>query len=97
MPRLEILELHPDGWETDPTDEIFKLSTLDYCVGQVYTNWALFFKLLDEKKPQAVEILKRGLEITLSQCRQLCGNLKEHPDSGLCLHKRQDDTIQFHV
>lgn len=99
MPKLEIFELHPTGWESDPSDEYFKLSTLDYCVGQVYTNYALFFKLPDAEKPRAVDVLRRGLEVTLSQCRQLVGRLEEHPDGsgGLCFHKRREDTVQFHV
>lgn len=85
------------GWESDPADEFFKLSTLDYCVGQVYTNYALFFKLSDAEKPKAVSVLKLGLEVTLSQCRQLCGRIEEHADGGLCFHKKRDDTVQFHV
>lgn len=99
MPKQEVFELHPAGWESDPADEYFKLSTLDYCVGQVYTNYALFFKLPDAEKPKAVEVLRKGLEITLSQCRQLVGHLEEHPDGsgGLCFHKRKNDTVQFHV
>jgi hypothetical protein len=97
MPRKEILELHPTGWQSDPENEFFKLSTLDYCVGQVYTNFALFFKLSDTDKPNAIEVLKRGLELTLSQCRQLCGVLEEHADGGLCFHKRKDSTVEFHI
>lgn len=89
--------MHPAGWQSDPTDEYFKLSTLDYCVGQVFTNWALFFRVPDEAKPLAVSVLHRGLEKTLSQCRQLCGVLEEHRDGGLCFHKRQDSTVQLHV
>ncbi|KAL2022485.1 hypothetical protein VTK56DRAFT_5314 [Thermocarpiscus australiensis] len=97
MPKREIYELHPTGWESDPADEFFKLSTLDYCVGQVYTNYALFFKLPDADKPRVIPVLKRGLEVTLSQCRHLCGVLEKHPDGGLCFHKKRDSTVQFHV
>ncbi|KAK3314581.1 transferase family-domain-containing protein [Apodospora peruviana] len=98
MPRQEIFELHPTGWEADPADEIFRLSTLDYCVAQVYQNYALFFKLADDDdKSRIIPVLKRGLEITLSQCRQLCGVLEPHPDGGFCSHKTREDTVQFHV
>ena len=97
MPKLDILELHPAGWETDPPGERFKHCTLDYCVGQVYTNWALFFKPPDAEKTRSVEVLKRGLMVTLSQCRRLCGYLEEHHDGGLCFHKRREDTVEFHV
>jgi len=97
MPKQEVFHLHPARWEADPADEIFKLSTLDYCVGQVYTNYALFFKLSDAEKPDAIPVLKRGLEVTLSQCRQLCGIVEEHPDGGLCIHKKKETTVEFHV
>lgn len=97
MSKREVFELHPAGWESDPAEEIFKLSTLDYCVGQVYTNYALFFKITDAEKPKAVSVLKRGLEITLSQCRQLVGRVEEHPDGGFCFRKKKEDTVQFHV
>lgn len=99
MGKQEIYKLHPTGWESDPADEYFKLSTLDYCVGQVYTNYALFFKLPDTQKPTVIPVLKHGLEVTLSQCRQLCGVLENHPDGGggLCFHKKKESTVEFHV
>lgn len=99
MGTQEIYKLHPTGWESDPADEYFKLSTLDYCVGQVYTNYALFFKLPDTQKPTVIPVLKHGLEVTLSQCRQLCGVLENHPDGGggLCFHKKKESTVEFHV
>lgn len=97
MGRQQVIELRPAGWESDPPDEFFKLSTLDYCVGRVFTNYALFFKLSDADKAGVIPILKRGLEITLSQCRQLCGVLEEHSNGGLCFHKKRESTIQFYV
>ncbi|KAH9995933.1 transferase family-domain-containing protein [Xylariaceae sp. FL0662B] len=98
MPKLQIIELHPKGWENDPADEFFKLAPLDYCVGQVYTNWALFFKLSDsEDRKIIIDTLKRGLEVTLSECRHLCGHLEAHPDGGLCFHKKKESTVEFHV
>ncbi|KAL4999860.1 hypothetical protein BDV10DRAFT_200515 [Aspergillus recurvatus] len=97
MPKQEVFEVHPVGWESDPSDEYFKLSTLDYCVAQVYTNYALFFRLSDVDRSEIISVLRRGLEITLSQCRQLCGVLEEHPDGGLCFHKKRQDTVEFHV
>lgn len=97
MGKQEIYDLRPTGWESDPPDEYFKLSTLDYCVGQVYTNYALFFKLADTEKPKTIPVLKHGLEVTLSQCRQLCGVLEEHRAGGLCFHKKKQSTVEFHV
>ncbi|KAI0847425.1 transferase family-domain-containing protein [Daldinia vernicosa] len=97
MPKQEFYEIYPSGWESDPLDERFKLSTLDYVSAQVFTAYAVFFKLADVNKPKAISTLKRGLEVTLSQCRQLCGVIEEHPDGGLCFHKKRDSTVQFHV
>ncbi|KAL4907060.1 hypothetical protein BDW74DRAFT_176663 [Aspergillus multicolor] len=100
----EVTELRPQGWESDPADEYFKLSTLDYCVGQVYTNYAVFFNLLYglETPVQATMLaaLMAGLEITLAQCRQLCGVLEEYPDGPpgtLCWHKKRESTVQLNV
>ncbi|KAI0386950.1 hypothetical protein F5Y04DRAFT_74076 [Hypomontagnella monticulosa] len=71
---------------------------LDYLVGQTFMNFALFFKLPDNSdKTKIISVLQRGLEVTLSQCRQLCGVLEEHPDGGLCFHKKRESTVQFHV
>lgn len=50
MPRIENLQLRPLGWETDPEEERFKLSTLDYLSARTYNNYALFFKLEDAAK-----------------------------------------------
>ncbi|CAJ2514203.1 Uu.00g023220.m01.CDS01 [Anthostomella pinea] len=97
MPKRKVIELHPTGWENDPADELLKLGTLDYCVGQVYTNYALFFKLSDAEKPKVIPVLTRGLQVLLSQCRQLCGIIEEHPDGGLCFHKKRDSVVEFHV
>ncbi|KAK4223061.1 hypothetical protein QBC38DRAFT_426174 [Podospora fimiseda] len=99
MPQPEIITLRPTGWESDPEDECFQLSTLDYCVAQVFTNYALFFKLPpDADKNAIISILKRGLEITLSQCRQLCGILETLPSGqGLGFHKKRESTVEFHV
>ncbi|KAK4034223.1 hypothetical protein C8A01DRAFT_39281 [Parachaetomium inaequale] len=95
--RNKVIQVAPTGWESDPENEYLKLSTLDYCVGQVFVNYALFFKLSDDDKPKTIPVLKRGLEITLSQCRQLCGTLEPHPDGGLAFHKKCESTVEFHV
>lgn len=97
MGKQEVLELHPAGWESDPADEYFKLSIIDYCTAQVFQSYGLFFRLSDADKPRVVSVLQRGLEVMLSQCRHLCAVLEEHPDGGLCFHKRKDATVQFHV
>ncbi|KAG7044270.1 hypothetical protein JMJ77_0012085 [Colletotrichum scovillei] len=99
-PKVDVYNLHPAGWESDPEDEYHRLCTLDYCSGTIYCAYALFFKLdPGADKHRIVEVLKQGLKITLSQCRRLCGTLREDPDggSGLCFHKRREDTVEFHV
>ncbi|KAK1715205.1 hypothetical protein BDP67DRAFT_399687 [Colletotrichum lupini] len=99
-PKVDVYNLHPTGWESDPEDEYHRLCTLDYCSGTIYCAYALFFKIdPGADKHRIVEVLKQGLEITLSQCRRLCGTLREDPDggSGLCFHKRREDTVEFHV
>lgn len=51
MSRIQEFQLHPFGWENDPEEERFKLSTLDYLSTTTYTNMAVFFKLDDAEKP----------------------------------------------
>lgn len=50
MGRTEQFYIHPRGWENDPDEERFKLSTLDYLSTTTYLNYAVFFKLLDSEK-----------------------------------------------
>ncbi|KAK1753644.1 hypothetical protein QBC47DRAFT_403987 [Echria macrotheca] len=85
MPRSQVFNLHPAGWETDPPSETFPLSTLDYCIGQVYTNYALFFALPDDANSTAVRTLHRGLEITLSNSH------------NRFFRKSRDSTVALHV
>lgn len=94
--KQEVFHLHPTGWELDPEEERFKLSTLDYLVSCVYVSYAIFFKIDDhEEKPKVVELLKQGLEKTLSQTRHLCGNIEQDPDGGHSFVKKRDSTVQF--
>lgn len=50
MPKIEESQIHPLGWENDPEEERFKLSTLDYLSARTYNNYALFFQLDDADK-----------------------------------------------
>lgn len=50
MPKIEEFQLHPLGWESDPEEERFKLSILDYLSAMTYNNYAIFFKLDDSEK-----------------------------------------------
>ena len=50
MSKVEEFHLHPFGWENDPEEERFRLSTLDYLTTTTWTNTAIFFKLTDAEK-----------------------------------------------
>ncbi|KAL2865303.1 transferase [Aspergillus lucknowensis] len=97
MPEEQVYHIHPLGWEGDPEEERFKVSTLDYLSVQTYNNYALFFRLADGEKHNAVEVLKAGLERTLSQARHLCGTIERDPSGGHSFYKRKDSTVRFIV
>lgn len=97
MSREEIFHLHPTGWENDPDEERFKVSTLDYLSVCTYNNYALFFRVEDADKPRVAEILKAGLEKTLSQVRHICGTIEKDPGGGHSFVKRKDSTVKFVV
>ncbi|KAK1838808.1 acyl transferase [Colletotrichum chrysophilum] len=97
MAKQQIYHLRPCGWENDPEEEKFKVSTLDYLTAQVYCNYAVFFRLLDEAKPRVVEILKAGLERTLAQARHMNGSIEKDPEGGHSFTKRKDSIVAFHV
>ncbi|KAI8301902.1 Trichothecene 3-O-acetyltransferase TRI101 [Colletotrichum sp. SAR11_59] len=97
MAKQQIYQLRPYGWENDPEEEKFKVSTLDYLTAQVYCNYAVFFRLSDEEKPRVVEILKAGLERTLAQARHMNGSIEKDPKGGHSFTKRKDSIVAFHV
>ncbi|KXH35282.1 hypothetical protein CNYM01_07973 [Colletotrichum nymphaeae SA-01] len=97
MPREEVYNLHPRGWENDPEVERFRVSTLDYLTCQTYNHYAVFFRIDDAAKPRVVEVLKAGLERTLSQVRQLNGRIEKDPWGDYSFTKRKDSTVRFVV
>ena len=97
MSKQEIYHLHPTGWENDPEEERFKVSTLDYLTVCTYNNYALIFRVSDSDKPRVAEILKAGLEKTLSQVRHICGTIEKDPLGGHSFVKRKDSTVTFVV
>jgi hypothetical protein len=97
MPRQEVFDLHPIGWENDPEEERFKVSTLDYLTGLTYCNFAIFFPMDEADKMQAVEVLKEGLEKTLAQARILCGTIEKDCHGGHSFVKKKDSTVRFIV
>ncbi|KAF3799582.1 hypothetical protein GCG54_00002285 [Colletotrichum gloeosporioides] len=97
MAKQQIYQLRPCGWENDPEEEKFKVSTLDYLTAQVYCNYAVFFRPLDEKTPRVVEILKAGLERTLAQARHMNGSIEKDPEGGHSFTKKKGSTVAFHI
>lgn len=65
MPPNETFQLRPFGWETDPAEERFKLSTIDPTPNCAYNHYVLFFRLDDDDRAKAADFLKAGLERTL--------------------------------
>ncbi|KAF7558194.1 hypothetical protein G7Z17_g18 [Cylindrodendrum hubeiense] len=97
MAKQEVFHLHPFGWENDPEEERFKVSTLDYLSVCTYNNYALFFRLDDADKTKAVEVLKAGLERTLSQERHMCGTIEKDPEGGHSFVKKKNSTVRLFV
>lgn len=97
MPEEQVYHLHPLGWENDPEEERFKMSTLDYLTAQTYNMYCLFFRLDEASRPNAVEVLKVGLERTLSQARHLCGTIEKDPTGGHSFVKKKDSTVRLVV
>ncbi|KAJ4387462.1 hypothetical protein N0V93_008054 [Gnomoniopsis smithogilvyi] len=97
MSSRRVVQLHPFGWENDPEEERFKLSTIDYTLNCAYTHYAVFFRLDDADKARAVDILRAGLERTLGQAKHMCGTIEPDPEGGLSFVKKKDSTVAFVV
>lgn len=97
MTKQETFYLHPYGWENDPDEERFKVSTLDYLTACTYNHYALFFRIDDTHKNAAIDVLRAGLERTLSQARHLCGTIEKDPTGGHSFVKKKDSTVKFVV
>jgi hypothetical protein len=97
MPKHDVFHLHPFAWENDPDEERFPVSTLDYLTVCTYNNYALFFRVDDADKPRVADVLKTGLERTLSQARHLCGTIEKDPSGGHSFVKKKDSTVRFVV
>jgi hypothetical protein len=50
MPRVQEFQLRPFGWDNDPEEERFKLSTIDYLTTTTWLPMTFFFKLEDTEK-----------------------------------------------
>jgi hypothetical protein len=97
MLKEKVYHLRPLGWENDPEEERFRVTTLDYLTACTYNNYALFFKLDDAEKENVIGVLKAGLERTLAQARHYCGTIEKDSDGGHSFTKRKDSTVDFIV
>ncbi|KXH30347.1 hypothetical protein CSAL01_11129 [Colletotrichum salicis] len=97
MSSREIFHLRPSGWELDPEEERYKLSTLDPTPQSAYNHYVLPFRLADEKKDNAVEILKAGLQRTFSQARYMCATIERDPEGGYSFVKKKESAVRFVV
>lgn len=99
MPKKETFHIHPSGHETSQEEECFRLSTLDLIITQNYSVHALIFKLdvTDSDKPGIISIFKRGLELTLGQCRHVVGTIERNPYGDFSIVKKRDSTVEFVV
>lgn len=97
-PKKEQYRLFPLGHENDPAEERFPLSTLDYLSACTYNNYAAFFELSDDQKPQVAAVLKEGLEWTLSQSRHLVGTIQKNAtNDDHSFVKKSDSSVEFNV
>lgn len=93
----QVFRIRPTGWETDPEEEIYPFSTLDYLVPRTYNGYAIFFRFNDAKRSEAIAILRAGLERTLSQTRHLCGTIEKISGGSYAFVKKKESTVQFFV
>lgn len=95
MAQPETIELLPTGWETDPDEERYKVSTIDLTPLCLYNHYVVFWRLEQEAKEDAVAVLRAGLEKTLSQARHLAGTIELDPDGGYSFVKRKGSTTKL--
>ncbi|KAK6818909.1 Trichothecene 3-O-acetyltransferase [Apiospora arundinis] len=97
MAQSETIELRPTGWETDPAEERFKLCTMDWIPVCGYNHYVLFWRLEDNVKEKAIEVLRGGIEKTLSQARHMVGKIEPDVDGGYSFVKRKESTVQLNI
>lgn len=95
MPTQEVIQLRPSGWESDPEEERFKVSTIDRTPVCAYNHYVVFFRVDDDTKDKAVTILKKGLEKTLSQARYMCSTIEKDQEGGHSFVKKKDTTVKL--
>ncbi|CAJ2509080.1 Uu.00g141060.m01.CDS01 [Anthostomella pinea] len=100
-PKVIDHDLHPTGWRTDKAEERFKLSLFDPIILVVYCHFALYFRLdqddTAQRRDEVADVLKEGLEKTLSQVRHLCGTIETDAAGGFSFVKKRDTTVRYVV
>ena len=84
--RKRILHLRPLG-DKALQEEVFQLSNVDLFGTQNYSIYALFFKTKDSEKQTIVDILMRGIQAALSQCRHMVGTVEQNDEGGFLIVK----------
>lgn len=95
MPSRQVFQLHPFGWESDPDEERFKVSIIDRTPVTSYTQYVVYFRVDDADKDHAVDVLKAGLEKTLSQAKYFCATIESDPEGGQSFVKKKETTVDF--
>ncbi|KAH6640732.1 hypothetical protein F5144DRAFT_599413 [Chaetomium tenue] len=95
MPEQQVYHIHPLGWENDPDEERYRVSPLDFVGTCVFNNYTLYFKLGDEEKAKVLEVLRCGLERTLSQTRHLTSTIEQGPDGDHWFVRRYGNTVEL--
>ncbi|QBZ66665.1 hypothetical protein PoMZ_13648 [Pyricularia oryzae] len=90
----ETIYLQPLGRESTLIEKPFKLSTIDTIPNCAYTNYAIFFRLRDEEKSRAVELLKSGLMHTLAQAQHLCGTIEKDEQGRYSFVQKRESKVQ---
>lgn len=97
MAQPETIELRPTGWETDPDEERYKVSTIDLTPLEMYNHYVIFWRLEQDTIEDAIAVLRAGLEKTLSQARHLVSTMEQDPDGGYSFVKRKETTTKLVV
>ncbi|ETS75568.1 hypothetical protein PFICI_12512 [Pestalotiopsis fici W106-1] len=96
MPLQQVFHLRTSGWEQDPDEERVKVSTIDRTPTTSYNQYVVYFRVEEAETNRTVNVLKAGLETTLSQARYLCGTI-EKDGGGHSFVKRKETAVKFVV
>lgn len=95
MPSKQVFQIHPYGWEQDPEEERLKVSTIDRTPVTTYNHYVVYFRVDDADKDRAFDVLRAGLERTLSQAKYFCSTIEKDPEGGHSFVKKKDSTVKL--